>query len=468
MIKKTVLVGVIAFSLFTSCKKDVEEPIPETKSLYEPGEEVLGGIASTFSNGRRAFEEEISNLTINQKLDFFTGNAFFKQAWVPSPSTTTARDGLGPFFNAKACSSCHPADGRGRPPLFPGERQEGLLFRLSRGVDANGFSIPDPTYGGQLQDLAIQTIDFEGEMDIMFEEIIGLYGDGEAYTIRKPSYSVGQLSHGALHSDTKISPRIGSQVIGLGLLDAISEADILANADENDSDGDGISGRANWVWDFENNETRIGRFGWKANQPSLRQQIAGAFSGDLGITSSIFPDENCNGWVDCDTVANGGNPELTDALLDQSELYLAALSVPIRRNFKETDVLQGKILFAEIGCNSCHIDEFVTSESPTLAQLNNQKIKPYTDMLLHDMGDSLADNSPDFLATGNEWRTPPLWGIGLLKTINGHEYLLHDGRARNIEEAVLWHGGEALASKQKFKQLNKSKREQLIKFLESL
>jgi CxxC motif-containing protein (DUF1111 family) len=256
--------------------------------------------------------------------------------------------------------------------------------------------------------------------------------------------------------------------VGLGLLAAIMDDDILDNVDEFDADGDSISGKANYVWNVEEERLTLGRFGWKANQPSLRQQIAGAFNGDLGVTSSLFPSENCNPWLDCDAMENGGEPELTDVQLDQQELYIAALSVPIRRNYKDVDVLKGKIIFSEIGCNNCHKEEFVTGDYEVLSQLSNQTIRPYTDLLLHDMGEGLADDSPDFLATGQEWRTPPLWGIGLIETVNGHEFLLHDGRARDIEEAVLWHGGEAAKSQRNYRELCEADRTRLIKFLESL
>lgn len=455
--------------LFISCKKETENTI-EPESLYEEGEEILGGVASTYDQGRRSFENEVAGLTIEQKLAFFTGNSLFKQAWVSAPATTTARDGLGPLFNAKSCGACHPNDGRGRPPEFSGEKQSGLLFRLGSGTDGAGNQIFDPVYGGQLQDMSIQKIDYDGDMEILFNEILSTFSDGTSRSLRSPTYSVSNLAYGTLGANTTISPRVGPQVIGLGLLDAISEQDILANEDELDADGDGVSGRANWVWDEENKTTKIGRFGWKANQPSLRQQIAGAFNGDLGVTSSIFPEENCAPWFDCDTVPNGddGEHELTDNFLMQSEIYLAALSVPVRRNAKDDNVLKGKLLFAEIGCNNCHIDEFRTSVSPVLSVLNNQTIRPYTDLLLHDMGEGLADNTPDFLANGQEWRTPPLWGIGLIQTVNGHQFLLHDGRARDAEEAILWHGGEGENSKEKYKELCEEDRENLLKFLESL
>lgn len=460
------LVSLLIITLLTfSCKEKVEDVTPE--SNYEKGEEILGGVASTTDFGIKAFEHEVSGLSIEQKLDFFSGNAFFKQAWVPAPATTTARDGLGPFFNAKSCAACHPADGRGRPPVNVDDKQQGLLLRLSTGLDDFGRSMPDPNYGGQLQDLSIQRVESQGDLSVIYEEISGSYPDGMTYSLRKPTYDIINTSLGGLSAGTMVSPRVGQQLIGLGLLDAISEDAILANVDEQDIDGNSVSGKANYVWNEELQRLTIGKFGWKANQPSLRQQIAGAFNGDLGVTSSLFPDENCSPLVDCDTIPNGGENELSDDLLDQSELYIAALSVPIRRDATNEEIIKGKILFSKIGCVDCHIDKMTTGSYEVLPKLSNQEIRPYTDLLLHDMGEGLADNRPDFLADGQEWRTPPLWGVGLIQTVNGHQFLLHDGRARNIEEAILWHDGEGASSTNKFKELDKEDRQRIIQFIES-
>ena len=274
--------------------------------------------------------------------------------------------------------------------------------------------------------------------------------------------------YGPIANNINISPRVANQMIGLGLLEAIDENTLLNFSDENDSNSDGISGRPNYVWDVENNSTKIGRFGWKANQPNLRQQVAAAFNGDIGITSTLFPLENCPPGVDCNTLPNGGSPEIPDNNLNHVTLYSSTLGVPARRNWDEIEIQEGKALFNQINCNSCHIPQIVTGNHPTIDALSNQIIRPYTDLLLHDMGDELSDNSTDFLATGNEWRTPPLWGIGLIETVNGHTRLLHDGRARNMEEAILWHGGEAENSKLAFKNLDAINREKVISFLNTL
>ncbi|MEM8887205.1 MAG: di-heme oxidoredictase family protein [Bacteroidota bacterium] len=433
----------------------------------EAGEELSGGSGTVFNASASAFGYPDKNLNAEEALYFFTGNSLFNQSWVTAPASTTARDGLGPLFNARSCSSCHLRDGRGRPPAFDGEKSHGLLLRLAHGNNPHSGPIADPVYGAQLQDRAIRKLEAEAEFKIIHKEITGTYPDGTPYSLCEPTYQIVNEKEGDINV-SEISPRIANQMIGMGLLEAIDEETLLSFADEHDSDGDGISGRPNYVWNVEANATTIGRFGWKANQPTLRQQVAAAFSGDLGITSSIFPEENCPPSVDCDQIPNGGYPEIPDENLHKVALYSSSLAVPGRRDWKDEEVLKGKFLFAEANCGSCHIPKITTAKHPVFEAFSDKTIRPYTDLRLHDMGEALADNAGDYLANGREWRTPPLWGIGLFKIVNKHTYYLHDGRARNLEEAILWHGGEAEASKQAFMKMDKEEREQLIKFLKSL
>jgi CxxC motif-containing protein (DUF1111 family) len=297
--------------------------------------------------------------------------------------------------------------------------------------------------------------------------MIVTYPDGSSVSLQKPGYFFTDLNYGVMPANVGISPRVANQMIGLGLLDAIPESTILSHADETDTDSDGISGKPNYVFDRETQYTKLGRFGWKSNQPTLKQQIAAAFSADLGITSTQFPDENCPPGVDCEFLPNGGDPEITDDNLDKVVLYSATLAVPGRREFDNPLILEGKQLFGKANCVACHIPVLETGAYPIKA-LEDQTIRPYTDLLLLDMGAGLADNTPDFKASGTEWRTPPLWGLGLIETVHGHTSLLHDGRARNIEEAILWHGGEASASKEAFMQFPESERTKLIDFIKSL
>ena len=457
-------VVVVLFQLVGCSSSDEEEYITLTA---EEGEQYSGGETTVFNTSEEAFGFFAPNISFDEQTDFGIGNSFFRQNWVIAPASTTARDGVGPYFNAISCSSCHFKDGRGRTPLFDGETGHGLLLRLSiPGVDANGASLPDPIYGGQLQDNAILGQTTQGIYTITNEAIQESYADGTVVTLQKPTYYIGNLGFGALATNLQISPRIANQVIGLGLLEAVSEATILGFIAQNNKDG--ISGKANYVYDLTSKSQKLGRFGWKANQPSIRQQVAAAFSGDMGITTSLFPNENLPFGVDGSTIPNGGEPEITDSNLDKVVFYSSTLGVPARRNYTNKTVLEGKKNFATIGCTSCHIPKMTTGSTHAITALRNQVIRPYTDMLLHDMGDRLADNTPDFLATGKDWRTPPLWGIGLISTVNGHTNLLHDGRAKNVEEAILWHGGEAETAKNAFKKLAKEDRNAILDFINSL
>ncbi len=434
----------------------------------EENEALSGGETTIFDISPNAFGFQAPNLDEENGLFFFTGNSLFNQSWVTAPASTTARDGLGPLFNSRACSGCHFKDGRGRPPKFDGEKSSGLLFRLSvPGINTLGQNLPDPNYGGQFQDDVISGILVEGDVKISYEPVTIKYPDGITVTLQKPSYDFTNLNYGPLAADIQISPRVANQMIGLGLLDAVSEKTLLSFADESDVDGDGISGKPNYVYDIETESIKIGRFGWKSNQPNLKQQVAGAFLGDMGITSSLFPEENCPSEIDCSTIPNGGTPEITDENLDKVVLYSGTLAVPARRDYDKQNILEGKRLFESVNCIACHIPKMKTGAYHIQA-LANQTIRPYTDLLLHDMGDELADNTPDFKATGNEWRTPPLWGVGLIETVNDHNNLLHDGRARTIEEAILWHGGEAKASKEDFMNLDVADRTKLIDFIKTL
>jgi CxxC motif-containing protein (DUF1111 family) len=266
-----------------------------------------------------------------------------------------------------------------------------------------------------------------------------------------------------------MSPRIPAQVFGLGLLEAIPEEAILALADAEDRDGDGVSGRPNRVISARTGKAELGRFGWKANQPSLEQQVASAFSEDLGLTSPLKPGSNCTAkQASCLAQAPAQSPAVSEHELERTTLYLRLLAVPARRGVAEPAVVKGEALFQQAGCATCHHASFKTGDVADVPELGNQTVRPYTDLLLHDLGPELADSRPDSEASGSEWRTPPLWGLGLLEVVSKQVRLLHDGRARGFEEAILWHGGEAAASRERFKALDKSEREALVAFLRSL
>ena len=435
----------------------------------DPDEPFSGGRATVFDTSRMAFAQAAPGLPSALEDEFFVGNAIFNRGWVAAPASVEQFDGLGPIFNATSCSACHFKDGRGKPPANPGESFTELLLRVSiPGTGEHGEPRAEPTYGGQIQGGAIFGVTVEGKEEVTYEETPGRFADGETYSLRVPTYRVAG-AFGTLARDAMLSPRVAPAVFGLGLLETIPEATLLAWADPDDRDGDGVSGRVNRVWDIRQETMRVGRFGWKASQPSIEQQSAGAFLGDMGLTSTLFPHEECTAVEDdCVRAPSGGSPELSDALLASVVTYSHLLAAPARRHWNDPTVRQGKDLFARAACTACHVPDVRTGISPEFNVLSHQTIRPYSDLLLHDMGAGLADGRPDFDATGSEWRTPPLWGIGLVETVNRHSFFLHDGRARGLSEAILWHGGEAEASRSAYLKMNKAERDALVSFLESL
>lgn len=445
----------------------------ETRATYRAGDEQLGGAGGVAQTGKNAFSLPSKLLNDAQQTDFFVGNSFFKKPWVESPSSTTARDGLGPHFIASSCAACHTADGRGDLPLMERgvnvEQPMGLLMRLSV-LGAHGEQLPEPTYGEQFNNQAVQGVKPEGEVRIAYQELAGQFPDGESYSLRQPTYAFKNLNYGAMQPNTLVSPRLAPQMIGLGLLEAIDEADVLANREMQTRLGF-TAGTPNYVLDALSGQKILGRLGWKANVPSIAHQTAGAFRGDIGITSTAFKHQDCMpSQTDCREAVSGGDEqgvEISDAILRQVILYSQTLAVPEQRDSKSPLTLRGKKLFEDALCVACHVAQYTTGQSP-IAALSKQKISPFTDLLLHDMGEGLADHRPDGLANGNQWRTPPLWGIGLLKEVNGYAFYLHDGRARNLTEAILWHGGDAQKSRDVFVNMSAEDRKALLYFLNTL
>jgi len=445
-----------------------------------------GGATTQDKAGNNAFSHPAANLSFEDRADFFVGNGLFKRLWVSAPSSTQAADGLGPLYNARACQRCHLKDGRGHPPAGPEDSAVSMFLRLSVPPQTDAERqllathrqavIPDPTYGGQLQDLAIQGHPAEGRMMIDDEEVPVTLDDGEVVSLRKPSYSVIDLGYGPMADGVMLSPRVAPPMIGLGLLEAIPEKQILGHADPDDRDGDGISGRPNRVWSTERQQPMLGRFGWKAGNPTLLQQASEALAGDIGVSNPLMPaawGECTEAQAACREAPDGNSPQYQDLeapaeVMDKILFYTRHLAVPARRDLYEAQTLQGKRLFYEAGCIACHVPKFVTARDADEPALQYQLIWPYTDLLLHDMGDGLADHRPEGAADGREWRTAPLWGIGLTEAVNGHSQFLHDGRARNLAEAVLWHGGEAQAARDRFAAMTQEERTALIAFLSSL
>lgn len=489
----------------------------------------LGGDATAVdaSDSGHGFSTPMPNLTDEDLEKHLAGDTHFETAFTTAPNNEHPElDGLGPVFNNQDCNSCHQRDGRSSTITLAQDQERvllgseaGIFLRMS--VDDGLCSTPSSEnnycnnvgvdgFGTQLFHRGVlkarddwQENPFIGQADVYlsYEYSTVSYSDGTEVELKKPVFTIEQpydveaenrLDSAILQENVRYSPRNGMPVFGLGLLELISEADILALADENDSDGDGISGRPNWVFDAvkdqqgDDNPVSLGRFGWKASTPSVRIQSLGALRGDMGITNPLFPEESIantpmhesylarTGFVDTG-VDEQGNTEATQTFSDEVVFYAETLAVPARRNIDDESVIAGAQLFDQINCTGCHQPDFTTATGDLLLggveapdALKGQHIYPFTDMLLHDLGEGLADNRRDFTATGNEWKTRPLWGIGLTKTVNPAAGFLHDGRAATIEEAILWHAGEAQQSKEDFMALAQADRQALLDFVMSL
>jgi len=439
------------------------DPISDLQDVDE--RYLSGGETTIFIANSRSFANPASNLSDASLEKHLEGDAAFEFEFVAAPAPLFS--GLGPVFNGNTCIGCHFRDGRG-VPAGEGEQLTSQLLRISIPGDSTtipGAPNPNPGFGAQLQDKSLFGIAAEAEVRASWTEEIFQFADGESYSLRKPTYNISN-SYQPLPAGLLISSRVAPAVFGRGLLEAIPEATLLQLADENDADGDGISGRPNYVWDHATGTVQIGRFGLKSNTASLLTQTAEAAHQDMGVTSPIFLKESTNGQSQLDTLQD--DPEVDMEFLETVTFYTQTLAVPARRDIDDPEVLRGETLFTQAQCASCHVPELQTGILPGVESVSNQRIQPYSDLLLHDMGEGLADERPDFEATGSEWRTPPLWGIGLTELVSGHTFFLHDGRARNMMEAIMWHGGEAQGSKDFVKNLPKADRNALIAFVSSL
>lgn len=431
----------------------------------DPAELLPGGAATVHvPRDARAFSLVSATLPFDRQLDFRVGDGVFRKLWVSAPSSTTSSDGLGPLYNARGCQSCHLRDGRGRPPE-PGESATSLLVRLG-----NAAGAPDPVYGSQLQTFGIQGHAAEGRVHPDWtEEEVALAG-GEVARLRRPHWRIDAWGYGAPMDGLRLSPRIAPPMIGLGLLEAVPEAAIRALADPDDRDGDGISGRVAIVPSGFHGVPMLGRFGWKALAPSMEDQIADAFRADMGLSTTLHPDgfgECTEAQATCRAAPDGGTPEVDPRLFTLTAFYARNLGVPARAA-PTPEVTHGRAIFRAIGCAACHNPSFTTGQVEGRPEHSGQRIWPYTDLLLHDMGEGLADDRAEGAADGREWRTAPLWGLGFTRAVSGHTQLLHDGRARNALEAVLWHGGEAQAARDRVVGLPPADRAALLAFLDSL
>ena len=472
-----IITGVAAMSVFgiaaassgarddlsTRDLKRVEAVTRPTDDFSKPEKfEAMQGGSGTRqdASGRSAFSYPAANMPESGRQDFSLGEALFSKLWVSAPASTKASDGLGPLFNARACSTCHVGNGRGNTDT--------LIYSLS------GKGGMDPVYGRQLQPRAIQGHSAEGQVAIAYDQFEVRLNDGTMVSMRQPAYSVSDLAYGPLDEGTAISPRLAPPLHGLALIEQIAKGDLEAQADPDDRDEDGISGRLHLVADPASGKTVIGRYGWKAQQPSVRSQSAAAFAADLGLSTVLYPAHggDCTAAQGhCSLAPHGAQPqsdgvEVPEAVLDLAAGFAGHIAVPARREVGDPEVLRGKELFYKSGCAACHRPKFVTRRNVDPGISDFQLIWPYSDFLLHDMGDGLADPGDGKLA--REWRTPPLWGIGMTRSVLGSEYYLHDGRARTLEEAILWHGGEGATSRNVYTAMSVRDRDALIGFLKSL
>lgn len=433
--------------------------------------EVMPGGATTtrIRRGPESFRQPAGNLAAEDLQAFSLGNALFRKLWVTAPSSTQASDGLGPLYNARACDTCHINDGRGRSA-----GGEGFILRLA--ASPNAAAAPHPLYGAQLQDRAAPGLPREGAVSVTWTEEPVTLADGTTVSLRRPAYAVADPGYGPPDPDLVVSPRVAPPMIGLGLLEAIHEGDILAAADPDDLNGDGVSGRPNRVPDPAGGGLVLGRFGWKAGAPTVRAQTAQAFAADMGLSTTLHPaaaGDCTKGQPACLARPDGVQPrlgpvEIPDPVLDLVTFYARTVATPVREAASDKAVLAGKAVFHAVGCAACHTPKFVTRRDAAEPSLAFQLIWPYSDLLLHDMGEGLADALAEGEATGREWRTAPLWGLGHTDTVSGRVELLHDGRARSVLEAILWHGGEAAPARDRVVALSTTDREALLAFLASL
>ena len=432
---------------------------------------------TTTATDKDLFSREVSDLNDSEQDRFIIGKSFFHIPWVEAPSATTARDGLGPLFNANTCASCHPNNGIGRIYNKNNEISRNYVTRLS--IPSNGSKahqkmlklagfVEEPVYGGQISINAVPGVPYEAKPLLRYRNITMTYPDGEKVTLKRPlrgiKYQLKDLQYGTIHKEVSITNRLAPALVGLGLLEQISDVQILAYQDIDDRDGDGISGKANRVYSLVDEDFRVGRYTWKASAPSVLQQSAAAAYNDMGLTNLLFPKEYCTKYQKaCLNAAKAdlqraGTPfDLPMERLQAITFYLKHLKIPKSTITQK----EGEKLFLTIGCIKCHRASFRLA--------SGYSIKPFSDLLLHDMGEALSDGRSEFLATAREWRTAPLWSLGKYeKALGQPPELLHDGRAKSIEEAILWHGGEAKGAQERFMNLSKEEREKVIAYIREL
>ena len=450
----SILYSLVAVAvLFGGC-----DGLSSNDSSSPDGPVQAGGETTVESVTANAFTFPSTNLTGSAVDKHAAGDAAFEATFVSAPAAVNG--GVGPIFNNTSCEACHPANGRSRQ----------LPAHISApGLDGKGRPQPVDGFGTSLEERSLLDVPNEADLNVTYRDSTVTLSGGETVMLRVPSYSVAD-AYRPFPADAQVSPRAALPVFGLGLLEAIPAATLRRWARDQAADGDAVSGEVNEVWNEIEQERQVGRFGWKALAASLREQTAGAYHLDMGVTSPFRLTESGAGQPpheEADSLDN--DPEVSRETVNEATFYVQTLGVPARRGTDDPRVQRGEKLFEEVGCATCHRPEATSGSFPEVPSVENQRFAPYTDLLLHDMGPALSDGRPVFDASGREWRTPPLWGLGLRELVQGHNTLLHDGRARTIREAILWHGGEAEPAREQFRtQLSKQEREDLIAFLKSL
>jgi CxxC motif-containing protein (DUF1111 family) len=421
-----------------------------------------GGDMTVFDASSGAFGHAGPAVTGAELASHQVGDQIFDATFVPAPAPVDA--GLGPRYDNVSCTGCHTSDGRGQPPVA-GEQFPSILYRVSiPGTDPHGGPAPVPSYGTQLELGAIVGLTPEATVSVQYTDSTLSFADGTSITLHVPQYTINS-PYLPLPAQVLSSPRVAPPNFGVGLLEAVPSSEIVALAQSATAMAAGVAGTVNYVWDSVGQVVTVGRFGLKANVPTVLDQVGNAFDNDMGVTSSYFPNEPCyDAIAGCEAHA----PDVTDSVVQAVRTYIETLGVPARRNIHTAAVQRGAQLFASTGCAGCHVPTLTTGTVSGEPELSNQTINPYTDLLLHDMGPGLADGRPDFLATGTQWRTRPLWGIGLTEIVNGRVNFLHDGRAQSLLEAIMWHAGQAAAARDSVQQLSASDRNALVAFLNSL
>jgi len=455
-------VGISAFALLATSQTlyPADRPIDNLADLLG-----LPGGSATVSprDPKRAYATATSALDGLAALDAAAGEGLFARLWVSAPASTRAADGLGPLYNARACTSCHVNHGRGHPPDAGGTPGVAMALRLA-GPDG----APDPVLGQQVQHLAVAGLKAEAQAHLDWHEFPVTLVDGEVVHLREPVITLSQFGYGPPAPETALGARIAPPLIGMGLIERIDPADILANESR-------VGGRARMIADpvayggADGVGAKLARFGRRAGTVSLQHATAAALAVDIGMSTPLFPDP----WGDCtaaqpacrDAPHGDGDArvhEISNTGLNLIVQHLASLGVPSPRHTGDT--AQGAKIFAEAGCATCHRPSYQidTADGP-------DTISPYSDFLLHDMGPGLASTAPEAGVSSGEWRTAPLWGLGWTSIVGeGLESYLHDGRARSVLEAILWHGGAAQSARDHVAALPAEDRAALIRYLESL